>query len=98
MRQHAGIRNIREYASLASDDQVLTNRETKILQMVTAEYSDTKIAEELCISSFAVEIHIHGLWLRGSLSTDEYLRRCTQRELNRNRQKENDGVAVNCLY
>jgi DNA-binding NarL/FixJ family response regulator len=74
MKEHAGIRNTKEHGSLAGDDHLLTNRETKILQMVTAGYSDAKIAEELCISSLAVEIHLHGLWLRGSLNTDEYLR------------------------
>jgi FixJ family two-component response regulator len=95
MKEHADIRNKKEYGSLAGDDPFLTNRETKILQMLTAGYSNAKIAEELCISSLAVEIHLRGLWLRGSLGTDEYLRKCTSYELSRNRQKENDGVVVN---
>ena len=97
MKEHAGIRNKKECGSLGSDDHFLTNRETKVLQMVTAGYSDAKIAEELCISSLAVEIHLHGLWLRGTLSTDEYLRQCRPYEFSRNRQEENDDLVVNGL-
>ena len=45
--------------SLEGSDRLLTTRETEILQMVTAGYSNARIADELSISPLTVKTHIY---------------------------------------
>jgi LuxR family transcriptional regulator of csgAB operon len=61
MEEHAAIEEKKEYGSQAGEDHLLTNREKKILEMVTAGYSDTKIAKELGISPHTAKTHIYNV-------------------------------------
>ena len=55
-------RNKQEDHSLESNDYSLTTRETEILQMLTAGYSNGRIADGLCISPHTVKTHLYNAY------------------------------------
>ena len=55
-------RNKQENRSLGSNDHSLTTRETETLQMLTAGYSNARIADELCISLHTVKTHLYNAY------------------------------------
>ena len=59
MKDHLSKRNEKENRSLEDNRHSLTTREMKILQMVAAGYSNSKIADELSISPHTVKTHIY---------------------------------------
>jgi DNA-binding CsgD family transcriptional regulator len=62
MKNHLSKRDKKEDRSLADKVYSLTTRETEILQMVAAGYSNSKIADELSISPHTVKTHIYNAY------------------------------------
>ena len=61
MKEHLSERIKQENRRLEGSNHSLTTRETEILEMVTAGYSNARIAEELRISPHTVKTHIHNI-------------------------------------
>jgi DNA-binding CsgD family transcriptional regulator len=53
------MRRSKKVISLERSEHLLTTREAEILQMVTAGYSNARIADELGISPLTVKSHIY---------------------------------------
>jgi DNA-binding CsgD family transcriptional regulator len=59
MRELVSKRNKQKEHAVEGRDHLLTPREMEILQMVTAGYSNARIADQLGISPLTVKSHIY---------------------------------------